>query len=324
MNRRHFLLATAASAILSNGFASAQTQTKGQAGDKLAVLLDWFVNPDHAPLVIARERGFFARAGLDVDLIPPTDPSAPPRLVAAKQADLALSYQPNFQMQIAEELPLCRIGTLVSTPLNCLVALADGPVKSLSDLKGRNIGFSVGGFEDALLSAMLKSVGLKLTDVTLINIDFALTPSLLSGKVDAVIGAFRNFELFEMAQAGKQGLAFFPEEHGVPAYDELIVVAHKDRIGDKNLRLFIDAVEQGTLALLNDPAGSWKLFVKAYPALDDALNKAAWDDTLRRFAHSPGALDQGRYERLAAFLQQTGVLRASLPALSNYAVELPL
>lgn len=240
MNRRNFLLAGAA-AVAAFGTTGASAQAK----DKLTVLLDWFVNPDHAPLVIARERGFFAEAGLDVDLVPPADPSAPPRLVAAKQADLALSYQPNFQMQVGEGLPLVRVGTLVATPLNCLVALADGPVRTLADLKGRTVGFSVGGFEDALLGGMLKSVGLALTDVTLVNINFALTPSLLAGKVDAVIGAFRNFELHEMDLAGKKGRAFFPEEHGVPAYDELIVVAHRDRTSDRLLRRFVDALERG-------------------------------------------------------------------------------
>jgi len=319
MNRRNFLLVGAA-AVAAFGTTGASAETK----DKLTVLLDWFVNPDHAPLVIARERGFFAEAGLDVDLVPPADPSAPPRLVAAKQADLALSYQPNFQMQVGEGLPLVRVGTLVATPLNCLVALADGPVRTLADLKGRTVGFSVGGFEDALLGGMLKSVGLALTDVTLVNINFALTPSLLAGKVDAVIGAFRNFELHEMELAGKKGRAFFPEEHGVPAYDELILVAHRDRTSDRLLRRFVDALERGALALLNDPEGSWQLFAKAYPKLDDALNKAAWGDTLPRFAQSPAALDHGRYERLASFLQQSGVIKGALPPVSSYALELPI
>jgi putative hydroxymethylpyrimidine transport system substrate-binding protein len=36
------------------------TSTPSLAADKLTVMLDWFVNPDHAPLVIAKEKGFFA------------------------------------------------------------------------------------------------------------------------------------------------------------------------------------------------------------------------------------------------------------------------
>lgn len=317
MDRRHFLL-TAALAALS------LPPIPAEAAEKLTVLLDWYVNPDHAPLVLARERGHFAAAGLDVDLVPPADPSAPPRLVAAGQADLAVTYQPNFQMQVAEGLPLVRIATLVATPLNCLMTLGGGPIRTLADLKGRKVGFSVGGFEDALLGGMLKTVGLGRGDVELVNINFALSSSLLAGTVDAVIGAFRNFERHEIEKAGKVPQAFYPEEHGVPPYDELIVVCHRDRIADNRLRRFVDAVERGVLALANDPAGAWKAFVSAYPKLDDPLNRSAWAATLPRFAASPAALDRGRYERMAAFLREQGVLSAALPPVADYAVDLPL
>lgn len=136
-----------------------------------------------------------------------------------------MSYQPQLHLHAAEGLPLVRIGTLVATPLNSLVVLRDGPIETIADLKGRKIGFSVGGFEDALLGAMLARHGLSLADVTLVNVNFSLSPALIAGQVDAVIGAFRNFELNQMDIVKHPGRAFFPEEEGVPAYDELIVVA---------------------------------------------------------------------------------------------------
>ena len=158
------------------------------AQDKLTVLLDWFVNPDHAPLIIAEEKGFFEAANLKVELIAPADPSLPPKLVAAGKAELAVSYQPQLHIQVGEGLPLIRIGTLVSTPLNSLVVLREGPIKKIADLKGKKVGFSVGGFEDALLQSMLVKHGLSLADVELINVNFSLSPALIAGKVDAVIG----------------------------------------------------------------------------------------------------------------------------------------
>ncbi|HJO88016.1 MAG TPA: ABC transporter substrate-binding protein, partial [Rhodospirillales bacterium] len=82
-----------------------------QAAEKLSVMLDWFVNPDHAPLIIAKEKGFFEAAGLNVKLITPADPNDPPKLVAAGKVDLAVSYQPQLHVQVAEGLPLIRIGT---------------------------------------------------------------------------------------------------------------------------------------------------------------------------------------------------------------------
>ena len=292
------------------------------ASEKITVLLDWFINPDHAPLIIAKEKGFFIAAGLDVKLIAPSDPSMPPKLVAAGKADLAVSYQPQLHVQVDQGLPLIRIATLVSTPLNSLVVLKDGPIKSIKDLKNKKIGFSVGGFEDALLSVMLSKYGLSLKDVTLINVNFSLSPSIVSGKVDAVIGAFRNFELNQMDIVKKPGRAFYPEEEGVPPYDELILVAHKNNLADKRLRKFVDAIEYAVQYLINHPKESWNIFINAHKNLNDELNTRAWRDTLPRFALRPAAFDRKRYQRFAEFLKSQDLIKKVLP-IQNYAVELP-
>lgn len=306
---------TAATALLPP--ASAATSTV--SAEKVTIMLDWFVNPDHAPLVIAKAKGFFADEGLDVDLQAPADPNDPPKLVAAGKADLAVSYQPQLHLQAAEGLPVVRVGTLVATPLNSVVALKGGPIASLKDLKGRKIGYSVGGFEDAVLGAMLESAGLKLSDVELVNINFSLSPAIYAGQVDAVIGAFRNFELNQMDLAGKPGVAFYPEENGVPAYDELILIARKDRANAPALKKVLAASERAVQYILNHPTEAWDAFVKAYPELNDDLNKRAWADTLPRLALRPAALDSGRYQRFAEFLKQRGLIKDILPV-EQYAV----
>ncbi len=292
------------------------------AAEKMTVLLDWFVNPDHAPLIIAREKGYFAAAGLDVELIAPADPNDPPKLVAAGKADIAVSYQPQLHVQVEAGLPLVRIGTLVATPLNSLVVLKDGPIKTIGDLKGKKIGYSIGGFEDAILGKMLEGAGLSLKDVTLINVNFSLSPSIISGQVDAVIGAFRNFELNQMDIVGKPGRAFYPEEEGVPPYDELILIANKSALNDGRLRRFLGAVEKATQYLVNHPEESWKLFIGAHKDLNDELNKRAWAATLPRFALRPAALDKARYERFAVFMKEQKLIK-DIPALATYALELP-
>ena len=291
------------------------------SAEKLTVLLDWFVNPDHAPMVVAKQRGMFAAAGLEVDLVPPADPSAPPRLVAAGQADLAISYQPQLHVQVDEGLPLVRIATLAETPLNSLVVLKKSGIENIADLKGKTVGFSVGGFEDAVLGAMLKTVDLSLDDVNLININFALSPSLITGKVDAVIGAFRDFELNQLDIEKEPGKAFYPEENGVPVYDELILVAKNDRLDDPRFKTFLDVVEDATLYLTNHPQEAWELFIKAHPVLDNELNRRAWRDTLPRLAKRPSAMDTRRYERFAQFMLDSGLIK-SVPSVETYAVEL--
>ena len=301
--------------------ALALAATPAAAADRLSILLDWFVNPDHAPLVVARERGFFAAGGLAVPRRAPAAPNAPPKLVAARQADLAVSYQPQLHLQVAQGLPLVRIGTLVATPLNSLVVLADGPVRTVADLAGRKIGFSVGGVEEALLGAMLERHGLALGDVELVNVNFSLSPAILAGQVDGVIGAFRNFELNQMELVGRPGRAFFPEEEGVPSYDELIYVAHRDDVARPELRRFLAAVEAATAWTLNHPEEAWTIFAGTDAALDDELNRRAWAATLPRLALRPAALDHGRYRRFARFLADRGLI-AEPPPVAAFAVDL--
>ncbi len=272
-------------------------------------------------MVIAAEKGFFAEEGLEVELIPPSDPSAVPRLVSAGQADIGVHYQPNLYLDHEAGLPLKRFGTLVETPLNTVTVLADGPIKTLADLKGKRVGYSVSGFEDAMLGRMLASAGLTKADVELINVNFSLSPSLIAGKVDATLGGFRNFELTQMRLEGHEGRAFFPEEHGVPVYDELIFVTRTDLIADPRLPRFLRAVEKASVYLTNHPEEAWELFIKAYPNLNDALNTKAFTDTLPRFAKRPAALDRARYVRFGAFLADSGLVKAA-PDVEAIAVEL--
>ncbi|TID11921.1 thiamine biosynthesis protein [Avibacterium paragallinarum] len=292
-----------------------------QSKEKLTLLLDWFVNPDHAAIIVAQQKGFFAANDLEVEIVEPADPSMPPKLIAAGQADLAVDYQPQLQVQVAEGLPLVRVGTLISTPLNSLVVLESSNIQQLSDLKGKKIGYSVSGFEDALLKAMLNSVQLSLSDVELVNVNWSLSPALFSGQVDAVIGAFRNFELNQMDMEKKLGRAFYPEEHGVPLYDELILIANKNRLSPQKLRAFLTALEQATVYVLNHPEQSWQAFISYKPKdLDNELNRLAWRDTLPRLALRPSALDNVRYEKMATFMQQQGLIK-QVPKLADYAIQ---
>jgi putative hydroxymethylpyrimidine transport system substrate-binding protein len=291
------------------------------AQDKVRLLLDWFVNPDHAALVIAKQRGIFTKHGLDVELIAPADPNAPPKLVAAGQAEYAVSYQPTLQMLVAEGLPLVRVGVLVAQPLNSLVALEDGPVKSIADFKGRKIGYSIAGFEEALLGAILEKAGLTLKDVTLININFALTTALMSKQVDGVIGAFRNFELNDLALHKAKGRLWEVEKNGVPTYDELVLLAKRETVDVARTKKLLTAIAEATTWLKANPDEAWGIFSKSGKELDSELNKLAWKDTLPLLAIDPTALDRERYTVFADFLVKRGLMKQA-PPLDSYLREI--
>ena len=304
-----FKIFTTSFLLLTSNLVHAKT-------DKITVGLDWFINPDHAPLIIAEQKGYFKEQGLDVEMIEPADPNDPPKLVAAGKLDLAISYQPQLHIQVDQGLPVVRVGTLVSVPLNSLVVLENGPIKSISDLKGKKIGFSVGGFEEALLSGMLEKYNIKMTDVDLVNINFSLSPSLIAKKVDAVIGAFRNFELNQMDIVNHPGKAFYPEEHGVPSYEELIYISNTKNRNNPVFDKFFKAIQKATLTIINDPETTWKDFSTYRKGLDDELNKRAFKDTLSRFALRPQAHDLKTYEVFANFLKEKGIIKKNIKTIT--------
>lgn len=317
LNSRPARAVTRAAAL---ALAAGLSAAPAAAADRLSVVLDWFVNPDHGPLIVAEARGYFADEGLEVEIIAPADPADPPKMAAAGRADIAIGYQPQLHLQIHEELPLIRVGTLVATPLNCLLVLEDGGAETIADLKGKRIGYSVAGVEEALLSAVLTPAGLTLNDIELINVNWSLSPALMSGQVDAVIGAFRNFELNQMEIEGRPGRCFFLEEHGLPPYDELIYLANPETMDPAVIARFLRATERATQYIVNHPQASWEIFAGTAPELRDELNEKAWFDTYPRFALRPAAFSAGRYAAFEAWLVSAGLVEAPL-AVETLAVD---
>ncbi len=299
------LIKGAAALILSSYSMMASAEDKA-----MTLMLDWFVNPNHGPVVIAQQKGYFKDERLNVTIQEPADPSMPAKLVAANNIDLAISYQTSLTIDVAAGLPLIRSATLIATPLNTLMVLDNGKVNSLADLKGKKIGIAIAGNEEATIGTMLKTEGVDFSEVNIINVGWALSSSLASGKVDAIWGGLRNFETNQLALEGYKAKSFFPEEHGVPSYDELVFVANAKTYDAEALKKFNHAIEKATQFIVNHPDESWKTFVSYAPdTLNNELNKRAWNDTLTRFALRPSAVDLERYNRFSDFMYQHKIIK---------------
>lgn len=279
--------------------------------EKLRVILDWFVNPNHAPLIIAKEKGFFAAQNLDVDIIAPSDSADPPKMVAAGHADIAVTYQPRLLQQVEHGLPLIMVGSLINQPLNCLVTNKD--IQSLSQLKNKRIGYSGGSLSNITLNVMLKD-RVAMETITLINIHYALTQSLLTRSVDAVTGMMRNFEVVEMEQLHKPVHVFYPEHYGMPTYNELIYVANKNMINKKVITKFLQALEMSTQYIKKNPQEAWQLIKSKHPELNNALNDKAWVITLPYLSDHPQKINVKQFMVFAKFMKDHGLIQSVKPA----------
>lgn len=225
------------------------------------VALDWFPNPDHVALYYALDNGLFDEQALTVNFRTPSDVTAGLKLVATKKFGLAIFYEGDMFFAAQEGLPVIAVGSLIPTPLNSLISLPDSKVQGPDTIKGATIGVAGLPFDDAILTTMRQQQGLAEGDVKSVNVGFDLVPALLTKKVDAVIGAYFNIEGTVLEhEVGEPPNITKLEELGVPHYDELIVVANKERLESDpeyadHVRRFLAAMVKGTEAAQADEAG---------------------------------------------------------------------
>lgn len=288
---------------------------------KLTIALDWLPNPDHAPLIIAKQQGFFKEQGLEVELIEPHHPHDTSKWVAEGKADIGIAYQPEFMEQVDHGLPLIRIGTLIDKPLNCLVVLKSSNIKTPMDLKGKRIGITHNDLSSAMLKTILEKQGLTDNDVALINVEQNLTQALLGGKVDAITGMMRNVDVPALEENNQQVITFFPEEHGIPSYSELIFITNTANIHDKRFPLFLKAIKKSVAYMDNHPQQAWEQFIKLYPKANNKINHTAWFDTMAYFAEEPASFEKDEWQQFADFMQKNHLIKKIQP-ISRYVVEL--
>jgi len=253
--------------------------------EPFTVMLDYFPNADHAGIFAAKEAGLYAKAGLDVKIQTPPDPSAPLKLLRAGKADVAISYEPELLLaRDAGAETLVAVGALVQTPLTSLMALPSGGVKSAQDLAGKRVGTSGIPYQSAYLKTILEKAGVNPGSVKETNVGFNLVPAMVSKKVDATLGAFWNYEGVQLAP--RKPVILRMEDLGVPTYNELILVARReslDAAGASRLRRFITATAAGHRLVRNDPTVGVDALVKADKGLDRDLQEAAIKATLPVF-----------------------------------------
>jgi putative hydroxymethylpyrimidine transport system substrate-binding protein len=278
------------------------------------LMLDYFPNADHAGIYAAQAGGDFKQAGLDVEIRQPPDPAAPIKQVAAGRVDLAISYEPEVLRARDQGLPVVSVAALVQKPLTSIISLPKARIAKPADLRGKTVGTAGIDYQDAYLRAILDEAGVDQGSVKVRNVGFGFSPALITGKIDAALGAFWNYEGQELKLRGKRPRIIRVEEAGVPTYNELVLVANESalkRDADK-IRAFIGALSRGTGALRRDPAAAIEGLLEANPDLDPALQRASVKVTLPLFFPPEGKPfgwhDPAQWDEFSAWMKDNHLL----------------
>ena len=295
-------------------FSCSKPNSDIEKNNRVIVALDWYINPDHGPLLVAQTLGYFNDCGINVSFITPTETSAPSQLLCAGKADVALVYEPQYIAQIAGGMPIECAGTLINKILCCVTVLKDSGINSLSRLKNKLVGYSSDGTGNAILGAMFEYNGLNLDQVSLINLQMNLSQALLSKRVDAVYGMMRNVEPVQLKEEGVDTVLFYPEDNGVPMYSELLFAVRISQAESVKIKKFLNALEKAVVYINRNPQKAWNQIVEKYReslAMTDKMkrtNRLIWDATIKYFALKPEVFNKEQFNRFAEFLCKKGTI----------------
>jgi len=317
------LVAACSSSPASSGGGSGGG-SGGSAVANLSVELDWVPNPDHVGIYYAQDKGYFTREHVNVTLRTPSNAADPIKLVGLNKVDLAVSYESEMYFGLQEGLPVTAVATIIPVPLNSLIVAPKDHVTSLAQMKGKKIGITGIPSDGAIYATFLKAAGLKAAQVPSVNVGFNLVPSVLAGKVDGIIGGYRNVEAIQIAQESGQKPAVFPASAlGVPSYAELVLVANRNRLATdktyaKAVREFVKALVDGTKAAVADPSGSTTIMLKESQYKPQFL-EASVPFTLKLIAmggQKPGCINEAAWQSFGDWMKTNKLIHVTPDAAS--------
>ncbi|MDP8909013.1 MAG: ABC transporter substrate-binding protein, partial [Chloroflexota bacterium] len=261
--------------LLIIGVLPLSRSVHAQALTPVSVALDWYPNANHAGLVLADQRGYFAEEGLDVELYTPADPATVLQTVGAGRDTFGISYQTDVLFAREAGVPVVSVAALVQHPLNAVMTKADSGIARPADLVGKRVGIAGLPSDEALLSTMLAADGASLADVELVNVGFDLMPALFADRVDAVIGVYWTHETILAEMQGVPVTALRVEEWGVPDYYELVMTTSEQTLADQpeTVQAFLRAMQRGYTAAIAEPDAAVDALVAASPDVQPEVER---------------------------------------------------
>ena len=229
-----------------------------QKNESISLALDWYPNSNHAGIYSAIDEGFFQEEEIDFEVYTPSDPTAIISAVASGRDEFGLSYHPDILQAQSAGLDIISVLSIAQHPLNSIMTLKENNISNPKDLKGKTIGFPGIPSNKAMLETVLNNQGLDINDVETVDVGFELVKALISGSVDAIIGAYWTHESIVMELQGYEIDVMRLEEWGVPDYYELILITNTNFLieNKSEVEKVVESITKGYKFAIENPEKS--------------------------------------------------------------------
>ena len=315
MRRR--MLATALIVVLLAGCADNAKPKRGSNGrQQITLLLDWTPNTNHSGIYLAKAKGWYQKAGLDVRIIEPGQDSNATQMLATGKADFAISTEEDVTPAIAQGLPVVSVGAILQHNTSSLMALRSSGITRPRDLVGKKYGGFGGQLEKALLQTLVSCDGGNPKGIKYVQV----------GDADYRVGLTKHFYDYFWGFDGWEGIQLRDIDHlplsRIPfaRYQKCLpdwytpLIATSQRLIDSDSAVvskFMQATKRGYQEAIAHPNEAADTLMKAAPELDRTLVTKSADYLASHYTDNPakwGWQDKAVWTRMTAFLQKSKVL----------------
>lgn len=252
-------------------------ESKGEKKQKdVSIVLDWTPNTNHTGIYVAREKGYFANQGLDVEIIMPGEVGSS-QLVAAGKADFGVSYQEGVTEARVHDVPIVSIAAVIQHNTSGFASPKSKGIDSLTDFEGKTYGGYGAPVEKAILSSLMEKAGAEFNKVDIINM----------GNTDFFTAVKRDVD-FAWIYYGWTGVE--AELRGIDLnmlyvtdyskkldYYTPVLITNEKMINENpdTVRKFMAVVSKGYGFAIDHPKKSADILINAVPEIDAELVRAS-------------------------------------------------
>ncbi len=295
---------------------------------KVTVMLDWTPNTNHAGIYLAKERGWYRDAGLDVRIIEPGQTGAD-QVVAAGKAQFGISVAENVIPARAQGVPVVSIAAIVQHNTSSLISLKEDGITRPRELAGKTYGGFGGPLETQLIKTLVGCDGGDADSVKFVEV----------GNVDYFVGMQRNLYDFvwifdawdgirakDVERIPVNTLPFIDYTRCIPDWYTPVIITNEDMTEKRPdvVRRFLEATSRGYQRAISQPEEAARVLLQAAPELDPMLVQGSAAYLATRYVDAGrrwGLQDEAVWSRFAEFLRSAGLVDRTIDVKAAYTNE---
>ncbi len=305
--------------------------SSGDGGDltKVTLMLDWTPNTNHAGVFLAKEKGYYREAGLDVDIQQPGSGAGVNQVVGAGTANFGISVQESVMPARTEGIPIVSIAAIIQHNTSSLVSLSSDNITSPKDLAGKTYGGFGGPLEEALIKALAECDGADPESIKFVDVgDSDYLIGMEQNRYDFVwiFDAWDGIRYKEIEKKAVNTLPFIDYTDCIPDWYTPVFITSEKMIADdpETVRKFLAATAKGYEEAMKDPDASADAILKNAPESDEALLKASAEYLKTRYVDSGrkwGTQDEAIWTGFQDFLLESNVVEEKIDVSKAYTNE---